>query len=195
MPNLALPLLVVAVLPVLWLLHRTGLIRRGPPLWIAGAVAGVALVAVVATTSRSGMDLVHLKRVQLLLAALDKPKPSGVTRPEAIHALGSLDGYAHAAAVRPYLQSANADERLAAVQLGALQRDDLTGRDLAQLDAAEGVQRAGLRGDGVPAVGEPADVQRAEAPRIADGDHPVAGEHHLQRRLQSLRGDLHVHRA
>ena len=69
MTNLALPLLVVVVLPVLWLLHRVGLIRRGPPLWIAGAVAGAALVAVVATTSRSGMDLVHLKRVQFLLAA------------------------------------------------------------------------------------------------------------------------------
>ncbi len=69
MTNLALPLLVVVVLPVLWLLHRVGVIRRGAPLWIAGAVAGAALVAVVATTSRSGMDLVHLKRVQFLLAA------------------------------------------------------------------------------------------------------------------------------
>ena len=49
MTNLALPLFVVVGAAVLWLLHRVGLIRRGPPLWIASAVAGAAMVAVVAT--------------------------------------------------------------------------------------------------------------------------------------------------
>jgi hypothetical protein len=69
MPNLAIPLFVVLVLPLLWLVHRLGWVRRGPPLWIASAVAGGVLVAIVATSSRSGFDLVHLKRLQLVLAA------------------------------------------------------------------------------------------------------------------------------
>jgi hypothetical protein len=68
MPNLAIPLFVVVALPLLWLLHRTGVVRRGLPLAIAFAVAGAAVAAMVAS-SRSGLDLVHLKRVQLLLAA------------------------------------------------------------------------------------------------------------------------------
>jgi hypothetical protein len=68
MPNLAIPLFVVLALPLLWLLHRTGVVRRGRPLAIAFAVAGAGAVAVVAS-SRAGLDLVHLKRVQLFLAA------------------------------------------------------------------------------------------------------------------------------
>jgi hypothetical protein len=68
MPNLAIPLFVVLALPLLWLLWRAGAVRRGRPLAIAFAVAGAAAVAMVAS-SRSGLDLVHLKRVQLLLAA------------------------------------------------------------------------------------------------------------------------------
>ena len=67
-PNLAVPLLIAVVLPLLWLLHRAGLLR-GSRLWIAASVLGGALVLWVAVSSRSGMDLVHLKRVQILLAA------------------------------------------------------------------------------------------------------------------------------
>ena len=67
-------------------------------------------------------------------------------------------------------------ERRAAAQLGALQRDDLTRLDLADVDAAERRQGARLAGDGVPAVRQPPDRQRAEAPRVAHGEHPVGGQ-------------------
>ena len=62
------------------------------------------------------------------------------------------------------------------MDLGALQRDDLAGRDLVDVDAAERVERARLGGDRVAAVGQAADAHRAEAPRVADGDHAVVGE-------------------
>ena len=82
-------------------------------------------------------------------------------------------------------------ERLAAVHLGALQRDDLAGPDLVDVDAAERRQRARLAGDGVAAVRQAADRQRPEAPRVADGDHPVGGQQHeregaLPRRQRAL---------
>jgi hypothetical protein len=69
MANLAIPLLVALALPLVWLLFRTGLVRRGAPLAIAVGIAGAVTAAAIAST-RSGLDLVHLKRVQLLLAAL-----------------------------------------------------------------------------------------------------------------------------
>ena len=77
------------------------------------------------------------------------------------------------------------------MQLGALQRDDLARRDLGDVGAAERGQGAGLAGDGVAAVGQPADRQRAESPRVAHGEHPVAAQQHqregaLPRRQRAL---------
>ena len=55
-------------------------------------------------------------------------------------------------------------ERLAAGDLGALQRDDLAGLDLVDVDAAERVERAGLGGHGVAAVRQAADVHAGGSP-------------------------------
>ncbi len=82
-------------------------------------------------------------------------------------------------------------ERLVAGDLGALQRDDLAGRDLVDVDAAERGERARLarrRRTRRVAGGR---RQRPEAPRVAHGDHPVAGEDHeregaLPRRQRAL---------
>ena len=63
------------------------------------------------------------------------------------------------------------------MDLGALQRDDLAGRHLVDVDAAEGVQRARLRGNGVATVWQATDAHRAEAPRVADGDDAIVGQH------------------
>ena len=67
-------------------------------------------------------------------------------------------------------------ERLAAVQLGALQRDDLAGSDLGHVGAAERRERARLAGDGPAAVGQSTDGEGTEAPRVAHGENPVAAE-------------------
>jgi hypothetical protein len=58
----------------------------------------------------------HDNTVKVLLAAVAKPGPAGFTRPEAIRAVGPVDNFAHAGAVRPYLHSKNAAEQLAAVE-------------------------------------------------------------------------------
>ena len=58
----------------------------------------------------------HDNTVKVLLAAVAKPGPSSFTRPEAIRAVGPVDNFAHAGAVRPYLHSKNTAEQLAAVE-------------------------------------------------------------------------------
>ena len=68
------------------------------------------------------------------------------------------------------------------MELGTAQRDHLAGLDLVDVDAAERGERARLAGDGVAAVWEPPDRERAEAPRVAHGDHLVGGEQHQRER-------------
>jgi len=67
-------------------------------------------------------------------------------------------------------------ERLAASELGALQRDDLAGLHLVDLDAPERVEGTGLGGDRVATMRQAAHAHRAEAPRVANGDDPVVDD-------------------
>jgi hypothetical protein len=64
-----------------------------------------------------------------------------------------------------------------AVDLGAVQGDDLAGAHLVDVDAPEGGERAGLGCDGVAAVGEAADAEGPEAPRVAHGDDAIGCQH------------------
>ena len=172
------------------------------------AIGRAALTHPDHATRLAGLDLLLGMKddhaVHVLTATLATPKASGFSRAEAILALGPLDDFAHAGAVRPYLQSKDPAERLAAVQALTGDAASVAARQAIALDRAAplALRKAALDSlvpdnPALPELVHTIASDTAEAPELRE--HAVAElnayvldnhDHLSDADLASLRGEV-----